>query len=92
MMNSKIVTLKQSQDLILELPEGFASPGEKVSIEQVENGLRISKLIPIEVDLDDDVFLQIAKMAHEKDITFNEMCIDILEEQMKRYKGQQDVE
>lgn len=88
----KTVTLKQSQDVVLELPEGFAEPGEKVSIEEIENGFRISKLIPVEVDLDDDVFLRIAKMAHEKDITFNEMCVSIIEEQMKKYKEQSDVE
>ena len=33
----------------------------------------------IEVDLTDDEFLRVAKMAHERDITFNEMVNRILE-------------
>jgi hypothetical protein len=34
----------------------------------------------IDVDISDDDFLTIAKMAHEKDITFNEMVTIMLEE------------
>lgn len=38
----------------------------------------------IEIEIDDDVFIAIAKMAHEKNITFNEMAIEILKEQLKK--------
>ena len=46
----------------------------------------MSKMVEVEVDLLDEEFLHIAKMAHERDITFNEMVIRILEE----YIQQQD--
>jgi hypothetical protein len=38
----------------------------------------------IEIDLTEHDFYLIAKMAHEKDITFNEMCDEILIEEMDK--------
>jgi hypothetical protein len=40
----------------------------------------------IEIDLSDDEFLQIAKMAHERDITFNKMVEHILEQAIKEHE------
>ena len=37
------------------------------------------KMAEIEVDFTDEEFLHVAKMAHERDITFNEMITIILE-------------
>lgn len=37
----------------------------------------------IEVELSDHEFMQIAKMAHERDITFNQMVGIILQEQIE---------
>jgi deoxycytidylate deaminase len=37
----------------------------------------------IEVDLSDNEFMHIAKMAHERDITFNQMVGIILQEQIE---------
>lgn len=37
------------------------------------------KMVQIEVDIDDRDFLYVAKMAHERDITFNEMMNRIIE-------------
>ena len=34
----------------------------------------------IEIDLTDEQFIFLAKMAHEKDITFNKLCNDMLRE------------
>ena len=42
------------------------------------------KMIDIEVDIADDDFLYIAKQAHERDITFNEMVNIILREEIER--------
>lgn len=47
------------------------------------------KMVEIEVDFTDEEFLYVAKMAHENDITFNEMVVRILEEQIK-YRQEQD--
>jgi len=41
----------------------------------------------IEIDLTDEEFCHIAKMAHERDITFNQMVEHILSEEIKRIKG-----
>ena len=40
----------------------------------------------IEVDLTDEEFLHIAKLAHELDITFNKMVTKILEEHIEELK------
>jgi len=40
----------------------------------------------VEVDLTDEEFLHIARLAHELDITFNQMVAKILEEYMGELK------
>ena len=45
----------------------------------------------IEIDLSDDDFLRIAKMAHERDITFNQMVEIILQAEIDRRKGEDNV-
>jgi hypothetical protein len=40
----------------------------------------------VEVDLTDEEFLHIAKLAHEQDITFNQMVSKILEEHIEQLK------
>ena len=42
----------------------------------------------IQLDLTDDEFLAIAKMAHSQDVTFNEMVNKALVEMLEVYKGQ----
>ena len=41
----------------------------------------------VPVELSDEEFLTIAKMAHERDITFNKMVEHILSEEIKRLKS-----
>lgn len=43
------------------------------------------KMHEVEIDLSDEDFLVLAKMAHEKNITFNQMCILALEEMIAYY-------
>ncbi len=38
----------------------------------------------VEIDISDDTFLHIAKLAHEEDITFNQMVTKILKEQLDK--------
>ena len=40
----------------------------------------------IQVDLTDEEFLHIARLAHDQDITFNQMVIKILEEHIEELK------
>jgi|688.fasta_scaffold851574_3 hypothetical protein len=44
----------------------------------------------IEVDLTDEEFLHIAKLAHEQDITFNQMVAKILEQHILEQEKQDD--
>jgi len=41
----------------------------------------------IEIELTDDEFLQIAKMAHDRDITFNKMVEIMLDEFIKEQEN-----
>jgi hypothetical protein len=38
--------------------------------------------VSIPIDLDDDILLQLMKMAHERDLTFNEFIEGVLREQL----------
>lgn len=69
----------------LPIPEelGF-EPGDKFTIEANEDGsLLLRPYREIEIELDDNVFLTLAKMAHDQDITFNELCNKILIQRLK---------
>ena len=39
--------------------------------------------LDIEIDIDDDLFLKVAKQAHERDITFNNMVLSIIKDGLK---------
>ena len=41
----------------------------------------------IDCNISDEVFLRVAKQAHAKNITFNQMVIEILEEQIKNQES-----
>lgn len=41
--------------------------------------MKKEKYKTIEIDLDDNTFLKLAKLAHEQDITFNQLCANMLE-------------
>ncbi len=34
----------------------------------------------VEIDIPDDVFMELARMAHEQNITLNQLCVNILQE------------
>ena len=42
------------------------------------------EMVDVEIDITDETFLKLAKMAHEKDITFNQLCNEILREQIEQ--------
>jgi len=44
------------------------------------NGLEYDSRIVIDIPMDDELFLKLSKLAHKKDITFNEMITYILKE------------
>lgn len=44
--------------------------------------------VQIEVEFDDDVLLAAMKLAHEKDVTFNELVEQVLRDQIEKLKGE----
>lgn len=42
----------------------------------------------IEIDLTDEEFMHIARLAHERDITFNQMVEHILQQEIDRRKAE----
>lgn len=48
--------------------------------QHILNGTEYDPRVSIVVDMDDELFLSISKLAHAKDVTFNEMVNEILKE------------
>jgi hypothetical protein len=52
-----------------------------------ENGLaikeKVDKFERVDVDLDDATFIGLALEAHKRDITFNQLCSEIIENKIK---------
>ena len=44
----------------------------------------------VEVDLTDEEFMHIARLAHERDITFNQMVEYILQQEIDRRKAEEN--
>jgi len=55
----------------------------KFSLEEREDGsILLSPYVDIQIDMNDELFMELSKLAHERDITFNQLCNDILKEQL----------
>lgn len=83
-----------STDLMLQFPPDALESigiqcGEKVSLRVDGEAIVISKLVPIEIELEDHDFLALAKQAHERDITFNDYVREILEIKLKEWGEEQ---
>lgn len=48
--------------------------------------VKADEKVTVPVDLTDEQFLALAKIAHEKDITFNELAEDIIRQEMAKAK------
>jgi predicted DNA-binding ribbon-helix-helix protein len=47
-----------------------------------------TKLIEVEIDISDELFMSLAKIAHKRDITLNQLCVEIIDEHIsKEMKG-----
>ena len=62
----------------LETEEDFLEKAKAIM-----NGEKFDKRIQVPIELSDEDFLALAKMAHERDITFNEMICETLREVIK---------
>jgi len=54
--------------------------------EAIMKGLPYDSRVMMDLDISDELFMQVAKLAHEKDITFNQMVAEILTEVIEREK------
>jgi len=93
--NYHMAQIVPSPDLMIQLPPEALEAldikeGEKVSVKATKDSISISKLVPVEIELDDADFLALAKLAHERDITFNEYVREILEKMIERYQKEED--
>lgn len=61
---------------------------DRAYLELDEQGLRITEKVDtyekVDVDLDDETFMKLALMAHEKDITFNKLCEQLISDYLKK--------
>lgn len=55
------------------------------------NGREFDKRVQMEVDLDDDVILALAKGAHKRDITINKYIEEVLQHAIDKYKSTESV-
>lgn len=54
--------------------------------DSIVHGKSYDTRIVVPVDIPDDVFLKIAKLAHEADLTFNEYCCKVLQSELDLQK------
>lgn len=47
------------------------------------------KMVDMEIEISDEQFLSVAKMAHERDITFNEMINIIMKEYVEKLDSEE---
>jgi hypothetical protein len=45
--------------------------------------MSVEKMVDVEIDIDDDLFLAVAKEAHKQNITFNQMVNIILKKKLE---------
>lgn len=41
------------------------------------------KKVEVEIDISDEMFMSLAKKAHERDVTFNQLCEDAIREMIE---------
>lgn len=48
-----------------------------------------SEMIKVNIDIDDDLLLQLAILAHERDMKLNDLIVELLEEAIKNHEKRQ---
>jgi hypothetical protein len=91
-----VMIVRQSavKELMEELADVIADqPGLVIKIEKdgVFDSIFDINTTSIDVDMSDETFMFIAKKAHEKNITFNQMVTEILIRQIEREELKKDI-
>ena len=74
--NMTLLEAKKSQQIVDSMRNSKEWP-QSVKIGEEE------KTETLEIDISDDLFLKVAKQAHERDITFNNMVLSIIKDGLK---------
>ena len=82
--NTKVETREES---FITFPEELVEQmgwkeNQKFTIEEKDGNITMKPYTEVEIDFDDETFMKLAKMAHEQDITFNELCNNILSDKI----------
>ena len=72
----RLLEAKKSQQIVDSMRNSKEWP-QSVKIGEEE------KTETLEIDISDDLFLKVAKQAHERDITFNNMVLSIIKDGLK---------
>ena len=90
-MRSYTVQLKQSEDLILTIPEEIVrknnlKPGDEVRMKvQSDGSIKIEFLTEvIAIDIPNDLLLKLSLEAHQRKQTLNSYINDIIEERLEK--------
>ena len=57
-------------------------PRQELRITSAEPKKKPTEKVDIEIDISDDLFLKVAKAAHERDITINSMINNIIKDKL----------
>lgn len=83
-----ITTKENAKSLIDGLGDEIAKEDVVIKlVSKEEFNSFTSKKVDVEVDLDDDVFIGLAQAAHEKDITLNQLCNQIIKEESEKIEN-----
>ncbi len=85
-------TVKVEQESFITLPDEIIEhfnlhPGDTVHFKELENGcleMTFPKKAEVEIELPDEQLLTLMKMAHEQDITLNQLVENILRKEMEK--------
>jgi len=83
----KTLTVDIQENGIIRGPDGHIIARLSDDIEFDSEHVQGKKMVDIEIDIDDNEFLYVAKMAHDRDITFNKMIEQILTQFMEAEDG-----
>lgn len=82
-------------NLLLPLPQDVIEKhnikfGDELELDVSEDGsliIKFPKKVTIDIELEDDLLIQLSLLAHERNITLNQLIQDILKEYLKVSRG-----
>jgi len=86
--NSGVICFLRASDAVetfTELKDAFMENGLIIKVmSDIEFDSHVKTMANIDVDMSDETFNYVAKMAHNDDVTFNQKVTEILKEQIEK--------